>query len=151
MAYTGNTKKTASRTLENMILKASATLLAKSPASLAEFQKILDRSKREITALRGKDSSLKRVYAVETEARYNLLIKVLNTASVTPEELTKVLTTAGDSSLDNEQIRMFMLFRGVDLDKVFTPEEVEIFADLNANDMRKNIYLGVDCSKHDDA
>ena len=141
-----NTKKLASRTLENMILKASATLLQKSPKDLVEFQKILDRSKREIALSRGKDSSLKRIYAVETEARYNLLTKVLGTSGegLTTDRLQN------DSSLTPEDIRMFMLFRGVDLDKVFTEDEQEIFADLNADDMKRNVYLGVDCTKSDE-
>lgn len=141
-----NTKKLASRTLENMILKASATLLQKNPKDLAEFQKILDRAKREIALSRGKNSDLKRIYAVETEARYNLLVKVLGTAGsqLTTERLNN------DSTLTPEDIRMFMLFRGVDLDKVFSKEEQEIFADLSAEDMKKNIYLGVDCTKSDE-
>jgi len=140
-----NTKKLASRTLENMCLKASHVLLQKSPKDLAEFSKILDRSKREIALARGENSALKRVYAVETEARYNLLVKVLGTSgeALTTERLNN------DTSLTPEDIRIFMLFRGVNLDNVFSSEEQEIFADLNESDMKQNIYLGVDCTKTD--
>lgn len=140
-----NTKKLASRTLENMILKAQVTLLNKSAAAVQEFNKILDRSKREISAARGKNSPLKRVYAVETEASYNLLTKILKTHAVTADELANLIQNGSD--LSNDQLRMFMLFRGVDLDAIFTPEEQEIFADLDADDMKRNIYLGVDHSK----
>lgn len=140
-----NTKKLASRTLENMILKAQVTLLNKSPSAVQEFNKILDRSKREISLSRGKNSPLKRVYAVETEASYNLLTKVLRTHAVTTEELAHAIQNETD--LSNDQIRMFMLFRGVNLDQVFTAEEQTIFADLDIEDMKRNIYLGVDHSK----
>lgn len=140
-----NTKKLASRTLENMILKAQVTLLNKSPSAVQEFNKILDRSKREISLSRGKNSPLKRVYAVETEASYNLLTKVLRTHAVTTEELANAIQN--DTDLSNDQIRMFMLFRGVNLDQVFTAEEQTIFADLDIEDMKRNIYLGVDHSK----
>lgn len=140
-----NKKKLASRTLENMILKAQFTLLNKSPKAVSEFNKILDRSKREITLERGKNSPLKRVYAVETEASYNLLTKVLKTHAVTAEELAHAIQNETD--LSNDQIRMFMLFRGVDLDSVFTAEEQAIFADLDTEDMKRNIYLGVDYTK----
>ena len=143
-----NTKKQATSTLENMITKAKFTLLTRSPAAVKEFDKILDRSKREIAASRGKKSDLKRVYAVETEARYNLLVKVLGTSSLSADDLTKKLLSGADLSTD--EIRMFMLFRDVDLDSLFTSEEQEIFADLNEADMKNNIYLGVDCSKNDE-
>lgn len=140
-----STKKQATQTLENMITKARFTLLSKSPSAVKEFDKILDRSKREIAAARGKDSDLKRVYAVETEARYNLLVKVLGTSSLSAEDLTKKLLS-GSGDLSTEEIRMFMLFRDVDLDTVFSESEQNVFADLNAEDMKKNIYLGVDCT-----
>lgn len=146
---TVNTKKQATQTLENMITKAKFTLLSRSPKAVKEFDKILDRSKREIAAARGKDSDLKRVYAVETEARYNLLVKVLGTSSLSAEDLTKKLLS-GSADLSTEEIRMFMLFRDVDLDGLFTQEEQNIFADLNEADMKENIYLGVDCTKAED-
>jgi len=142
---TDNKKKLASRTLENMILKTQHSLLSKNPKDLTEFQKILDRSKREITASRGKDSKLKRVYAVETEARYNLLVKVFSASN---NELTTD-RLKNDKDLTADDIRLYMLFRGIDIDNTFTKEEQEIFADLNHEDMKKNIYLGVDCTKLD--
>lgn len=143
-----NTKKLASRTLENMILKAQFTLLSKSPKAVSEFNKILDRSKREISLERGKNSPLKRVYAVETEASYNLLVKVLRTHAVTDEEIAQAIRS--DNDLLADQLRMFMLFRGVDLDQVFSVEEQAIFADLDSNDMKRNIYLGVNCTNSEE-
>ncbi len=140
---TKNAKKLASHTIDNMILKIEAFLLSKDENQLKEFQKILDRSKREIISNRGKDSDLKRVYSVEMQAKYHLLRKMFGASKINADQIGEKIK---DSNWDNDSMFLWKNFSGLDTDQFFSQNQVAVFDDLNEEEMKQNIYLGQDCT-----
>lgn len=138
-----NPKKLVSHTIDNMVLKLESYLLSKSEDSLKEFQKILDRTKRNITANRGKNSDLKRVYAVELEAKYNILAKMFNSIGIPDSEVLEKLKS---EDWDNDRQFMWKQFSDIDPSDLFSKKQLDIFDEIDESDMKNNVYLGVDCT-----
>jgi hypothetical protein len=121
-----------------MILKTEAYLLSKDNAR-REFQQLLDKSKRNITASRGKNSPLKRVYSIDLESRYNMLLKVFEGNKI---DDASIGTKMRDPSFSPELMFCYKYFSGLEIDNLYSKEEIETFNSLNENDMKNNVYLG---------
>lgn len=139
-----NTKKKVNNTLGNIFLKMEAFLLNKNGETLRDFQKRFDKLKREITASRGKNSELKRVYSVELEAMYRYIAKMFNVQNLTAEEVFKKVHDKDFK--DNDFVFFCNAFGDFDPESKLSDEELDIFENLDEDDMKRNIYLGVDCS-----
>jgi hypothetical protein len=138
-----NTKKTVSFTMDNIFTKMEFFLLNKDGKILREFNKRFDKFKREITADRGEKSELKRVYAVELQAKYNYIAKLFDTRNLDESDLLKKLN---DPKFDDDFIFFWRAFNGFDVDVLLKKEEIEIFEQCEETEMMQNIYLGVDCT-----
>lgn len=133
-----NPKKIVSHALDNAILRLQARLLQLGPVAADRFRKILDKSKRQITARRDGDDSLKRIYPVQTEAHFNALKPILN-PSVDSQDANDFL------GLDEGTAYLTKL--GVVLKseiETLLKTELPILRALNEDEMKKNIYLGRD-------
>lgn len=131
-----NTKKTVSATLEAAFLRLRNHLMDADPRLLKRFNQVCDRMKREIMLKRESDSSLKRVYPVEIETKVRVLHPLLNTKSaVSIESLASADESQGWLSILGYKLR--------DTIPTLLQKELPIISLLNEEEMRKNVYLGV--------
>lgn len=134
---TDNSKKKVTSTINDMITKVEAYLL-NNAGSRAEFLKLLKKAERDITSLRGKDSPLKRVYSVELEAKYNFLKNIFDGTKINDENIGSKMR---DPSFTPALMFSYKNFSGVDLNNLFSAQEIDTFSYLKEDDMKNNIYL----------
>lgn len=139
-----NAKKTAAKALGNAILRVQNRLLILDAKVADRFARILEKTKRTITAEREDDDSLKRKFPVQIAAEFAVLGPILNppVESNDPNAYLKLDENASYLS------RLGTVLKG-ELPTLLK-DELPIISCLVEADMRKNVYLGKDMTDEKD-